>query len=121
MGATQSRRSAQPPVSRSLVDVWREINRDETIIDLLVGIECILLALWMAMVYVNGFALYTVDPSVVSSTGWAHTVSHLGWWNIIYFVAIYFGLRNTKYVLPPPSPSTGNTPRLKLSVGRNKT
>jgi hypothetical protein len=121
MGSTQSRRAAEGS-PRDVSDVYKELHRDQLAIDTLVAIECIILALWMAMVYVTGFALYTVAPSVVVSSGWGHTVSHLGWWNIIEFVVIIFGLRSTKFVLAPSTAAGGTEgTRLKFALGRAKT
>ena len=119
MGSTQSRRSA-PPINRSVYEVYAELYRDQNIIDTLVFVECILFALWLAMVYVTGFALYTIAPAVIMPTGWAHTVSHQGWWCIIEFAVIAVGLRCTKFVLPAPSTGSGSA-RLKFSLGRAKT
>jgi len=107
-------------VNRSIHDVYTELYRDQFIIDVLVVVECILFALWQAMVYVPGFPIYTVAPSVVVSTGWGHTVSHLGCWAIIEFFVIAIGLRTSKFVLPPP-PIDADSPRLRFSLGRAKT
>lgn len=115
MGAGQSSRRATPPINRTVEEVYAELYRDEFFIDTWVVFESILFVLWLAMVYVTGFALYTVAPSVMISTGWAHTVSHQGWWCIIEFVVIMIGWRVSKFVLPPPGPG-----RLKFSLSRAK-
>jgi len=54
-------------------------------------IQLLVDVLWLALSYVNGFALYTVDPSIVVSSGWAHSVSHLGLWFALEFIAAWLG------------------------------
>lgn len=62
-------------------------------------IQVLVDVLWITMAYVNGFALYTVDPSVVVSTGWAHAVSHLGLWFILEFLSAWLGAQVTWFSL----------------------
>lgn len=105
-------------MSRStyLDDYYKHLECDRKRVVMMVSFEAVLFALWMAMVYVTGFALYTVDPSIVVSTGWAHAVSHLGWWNIIELVSVGVGLFSSAgYALA--SPRTSN--RLQFSIDKS--
>lgn len=54
-------------------------------------IQLLVDVLWITLSYVNGFSLYTVDPSILVSSGWAHSVSHLGLWFALEFIAAWLG------------------------------
>jgi hypothetical protein len=73
-------------------------------IDTALSIELTILILWLAMSFVNGFSLYTIDPSILVPTGGPNVVSHIGWWAIISFTAAWFGASVTKFV-PWENPS----------------
>lgn len=100
-------------MNKSEMDVYRTLTADRIAIVTLLTIESALFCLWQAMVYVTGFALYTIAPGVVQPTGWAHTVSHLGWWAIIEFVVITIGWAGNGYSLQQP-----RSKKLQLSMER---
>lgn len=106
-------RNPQNSPIRNARDVYQSITASKLGIDLLVIIESTLGLLWIAMVFVTGFALYTIDPAVTVSSGWAHSVSHLGWWFMIEFVVILIGQRSTSFTLQLPDSN-----RLQLSLVR---
>jgi hypothetical protein len=85
------------------LETYRRINAAGLSVDLLVIIETVILGLWMMMALVPGFALYTVDPSIVlPSSGWAYSVSHIGWWAMIELIVVVIGHRSTKFKLQIP-------------------
>lgn len=90
---------------------YRRITAASLSVDLLVVIETVLLGLWLMMALVPGFTLYTVDPSIVVSSGWAHSVSHIGWWAMIELIVVVIGHRSTKFKLQMPG-----TCRLQLGL-----
>ena len=78
-------------------EAFEILKNFQTGIYTLLIIQLLIDVLWITLSYVNGFALYTIDPSIVVSTGWAHSVSHLGLWFGLEFVAAWLGGQVTSF------------------------
>lgn len=81
----------QKPTPKTRDEAYTVLKNYQTGIYTLLIIQLLVVILWITMSYVNGFALYVVDPTVLISSGWAHSVSHLGLWFILELVAIWLG------------------------------
>jgi hypothetical protein len=88
----EARRKPIPKTKEEAYDVLK--NYQIGIYALLI-IQLLIVILWITLSYVNGFSLYVVDPSVATSTGWAHSVSHLGLWFVLELLAIWLGSQIT--------------------------
>lgn len=60
-------------------------------------IQVLIAILWIILTFVNGFALYTVDPSVAVSSGWGHSISHMGFWFVLEFLVCWVGAQVTAF------------------------
>lgn len=80
-------------------DAYTALKNFQTGIYTLMMVQVLVDILWIALTYVNGFALYVVDPSVVVSTGWAHSVSHMGLWFILEYLCAWTGGQVTGFSL----------------------
>ncbi len=78
------------------------LTQNKLQIDAMVMIQSVYFSLWLAMSLIGGFALYTIDATIVTPTGWAHAVSHIGWWAIIEYWLSCIGHRATGYLLSYP-------------------
>ncbi len=96
--------------------IWAILTNNQIIIELLLAIQLIYICLWIALSFISGFALYTVDASVLSPTGWGHSISHFGWWLIIEVVLAWFLKGCTKFSLVPPNQKSLD--RLQMSAAR---
>lgn len=87
------------PGKRDLEAIHTVIKSNSVGINTLLLLQFFVFCLWLGMSLVPGFALYVIDPSIVTPSGWAHSVSHLGWWIIIEAVVVYVGQRTTGFSL----------------------
>jgi hypothetical protein len=80
-------------------DAYTVLKNYQTGIYTLMLIQVLVDILWITLTFVNGFALYVVDPSVVVSTGWAHSLSHMGLWFVLEYLCAWLGGQVTGFAL----------------------
>lgn len=90
------------------------LRNDQTGINFLIIVHAFLFCLWLSLSMVSGFSIYVVDPIMLTSSGWAHSVSHIGWWAIIDFIVILISVKTPTFVL---SASVGGR-KLEYSVSK---
>lgn len=90
----QARKTPAPANKEVAFDVLKNY---QTGIYALLVIQLLVVSLWIALTYVNGFSLYVVDPSVLVSSGWAHSVSHMGLWFLLEYWVGWIGSRITQF------------------------
>lgn len=93
----QSRYAGGPVKSSD--DAYTVLTNYRTGIYTLMIAQVLVDILWITLTYVNGFALYVVDPSVAVSTGWAHSVSHMGLWFVLEYLCAWVGGQVTGFSL----------------------
>jgi len=78
-------------------DGFNILKNYQTGIYTLLVIQVLIAILWIILSFVNGFALYTVDPSVIQSSGWGHSISHIGFWFVLEFLVCWVGSQVTAF------------------------
>lgn len=111
----EARRKPTPKTREEAYDVLK--NYQTGLYTLLI-IQLIIVILWTTLTYVNGFSLYIVDPSVIVSSGWAHSVSHMGLWFVLELIAIWLGGQITWFAMEmKPAKSTESALRFIILYG----
>jgi hypothetical protein len=83
------------PVPKTKEEAYDVLKNYQTGIYTLLIIQLIIVILWVTLTYVNGFSLYLIDPTVLVSSGWAHSVSHMGLWFVLELIAVWLGAQVT--------------------------
>lgn len=90
----QARKVPAPTNREGAFDVLKNYQMG---IETLLILQLLVVSLWIILTYVNGFSLYIVDPSVIVSSGWAHSVSHMGLWFLLEYWVGWIGSRMTQF------------------------
>lgn len=77
-------------------DIYVMLTNNQLSVESIQLFQALFFALWLALSFVPGFALYDGSP------GHAHPVSHFGFWIIIEFAVIFVGRGSTGFKLSSP-------------------